>query len=121
MKLRFAVADGTSQHLGNLAVLISFNVVQHEDDAIAGRKAFDGAFENHTVDGTRKNLVLRTEVLLRTTFFVGLQSFFERNLRESLLSDIMRTTLTVRRCSQVENAESPRKVPILRKSRRKAS
>ena len=33
----------------------------------------------------------------------------------------IKTTLTVIRCNQVENADSPRKVPILRKSCRKAS
>ena len=45
--------------------------------------------------------------------------------KESVGSDFLRrrmsTTLTVMRCSQVEKADSPRKVLILRKSWRKAS
>src|SRR5437762_10603971 len=44
---------------------------------------------------------------------------------EATGSDFLRsrisTTLTVIRCNQVEKADSPRKVPILRKSCRKAS
>jgi hypothetical protein len=40
VKLRLARANGTAKHLGNVLVLISFNVMQHENDATAGGEDF---------------------------------------------------------------------------------
>src|SRR5208337_4787570 len=45
MKLRLAVADRATHHLGDLIMFITFNIVQHKNDSITRRKAFNGAFQ----------------------------------------------------------------------------
>jgi hypothetical protein len=84
MKLRFAVAHRTAQHLSDFVVLVAFNVMQHENAPMAGMQAFDGAFQNYAVDRASKNLILGTNVLLWAILFGRLQSLFEGNIWECL-------------------------------------
>ncbi len=64
-------------------MLITFDVMEHENAAIAERKVFDGAFQNYTVDRARQILVCGSNFLRLAILSVGLQSLFERNLTES--------------------------------------
>ena len=63
MELRLAVAHGTAQHPGDLAMLVAFNVIQHEHTATAGGEAFNGLFQNDSVDIAGKMAIFGPEVL----------------------------------------------------------
>src|SRR5512146_2997628 len=80
--LRFAVPDGAAHHFCDLIMLVAFDIVQHEDDAVPGRQTFNRPFQVHAVDRAREDVVARPDVLLWAVFLLWLERFVERNFRQ---------------------------------------
>src|SRR5215813_4157100 len=50
VQLRLAVADGATHHFGNLVVLVSFYIVQYENDAVTRWQALNGPLKVHAIN-----------------------------------------------------------------------
>src|SRR4051812_10603673 len=57
VQLRFAITDGTVEHSGNFIMLVSLDIVQHENEAVARRQVGDGSFQGQAVNGPRQGQV----------------------------------------------------------------
>ena len=88
MQLRLAVADGAFQHVGDLVVLVAFDIVQNEDEPVTWGKIGDGAFQRDPIDGSGEHEVARADVLARTVFLRGFQGLFKRDLGQTLLAQV---------------------------------
>src|ERR1019366_7880268 len=62
VELRFAIADGTAHHLGNFVVFVTFDIMQHKDDALSRWQTLDGAFQVDPIDGSDQGIVARAFV-----------------------------------------------------------
>jgi hypothetical protein len=88
MELRLGVAGGALEHGGDLVVLEAFDVMQHEDHAVAGRKRGDGAFQRDAVDRTGEVRVAGAEVALGSVVFAGVDGLFERDELQALFAQV---------------------------------
>src|SRR3954468_16822465 len=114
MQLRLAVADGTAHHLGDLVVLVPFDVVQHEDDAIPGGR-LSMARSRFTRSMEPASMLSRAPMSrLGPSSCCGSNCSSSETSFSPFLRRCISTTFTASRCSHVENADSPRKVAILR-------
>ena len=82
-------------------MLITLDVVEYKDEAIAGRQIVDSALQGQPVDGAGQGEIGSAEAASGAFFRCGFHGFIQRNHRQPLFA-------------QVEKAESPRKVAILR-------
>src|SRR5262249_1992983 len=111
-----------SHDVGNLVVLVTLDVVQHKHGFVTGRQLPDGSFKVDPVHSAAESQVRRSNIFPGPPVSSSGSVVSSRDAAGSdFVRKRIRTTLTVMRCSQVEKADSPRKVPILRKSCRKAS
>ena len=114
VKLRFAITDGTVEHGSDFIMLVSLDIVQHEDEPVAGGKVGDGAFQRQAVDGPGQREVRSSKLRPGPSSGVGSMASSSEIRERPFLRRCIKTTLMARRCNQVEKAESPRKVAILR-------
>ncbi len=63
VQLRFAVADGTSHHGGNLVVFVPFYVMQHKNPSISRRQRIYRRLQPQSVDRTRQDRIWLRPVL----------------------------------------------------------
>src|SRR6266568_2663221 len=68
VELRFAVTDGTVEHGGDFIMLVSLDIVQHEDEPVACRQVGDGAFQRQAVYGTGQGQIRGPETAARSFF-----------------------------------------------------
>jgi len=78
VQLRFGVADGTSQHLSDFVVLVSFDVVQHKRHSVSRGQTFDGPLQVDTIDRCGKNSVMDADFPACSFFVVWRQRFLQR-------------------------------------------
>ena len=121
VELGFAVAGGALEHAGDLVMFEAFDVVEDEDHAIARGERGDGALEGDAVDRAGELLSRQPKSRFGASSSEGLMVSSSETRFRPFLRRCISTRLTVRRCSQVEKALSPRKLPSLRKRCRKAS
>ena len=88
VELRFTVSSGAFEHGGNLIMLETFDIVQDEDHAVAGREGGDGSLEGDAVDGAGELGVAGAEVALGSVLFGGVDGLFEGDELEALLAEV---------------------------------
>ena len=88
VELRFAIADGTAQHLGNFIVFVTLDIMQHKDDAVSRRQTLDGPPQVDPIDGSGQDIVTGTDVPPGTIFVLRLQGLLQRNFREPFLAQV---------------------------------
>jgi hypothetical protein len=54
VQLGLAITDGAVEHCGDFIMLVSLDIVQHEDETIACRKVRDGSFQGQAINGSRE-------------------------------------------------------------------
>ena len=123
VELRFRIADRATHDFRNLVVLVSLHVVQDEHRFVSGRQLLHRALQDSRGRSSRSASNPAPPKSRRGPPDSSSGSVIcssELPLPDFLRSFIS-TTLTARRCSHVENADSPRNVAIFRKSWRNAS
>ena len=120
VQLRFTVSDRTTYHVGDFIVFVALNVVEHKNRAISRWQPVHRILQrngqsNPTGHGSSAPVILLRRIVLA----FGRSS--SGTTGRPFLRKCISTTLTAMRCSQVEKADSPRNVPILRNNCRKAS
>jgi hypothetical protein len=61
MQLGLAVPYGASQHLGYFIVLVSFDVMEYEDDPISRREPSYGVLKRDSVNRAMKHIISRSK------------------------------------------------------------
>src|SRR5450759_1350001 len=62
VQLRLAIADGAAHHLRNLVVLVAFDIVQHEDNAVSRWQTLDRALQIDPIDGSDQHIIAGADV-----------------------------------------------------------
>src|SRR5262249_42823188 len=78
MQLRLRISDRATHNFGDLVVLVTLDVVEHEHGLIARRQFPDGTFEIDPVYGAAEPQVRRSRILpWATGLLIGLDGFFQ--------------------------------------------
>src|SRR5437868_12034735 len=86
VQLRLAVADGTTNDLGNLIMLVTLHIVEYKYAAIARGQPVNSILQLQAVDGTGQNSILGSEVFL-LRLLLGFVGLVERDQLQSLFAE----------------------------------
>src|SRR5262249_37535287 len=88
MQLRLRISDRATHDLGNLVVLVTLDVMEHEDRLVARRQLPDGTLKIDPVYRAAEPQVRRSRVLLSAAcFLVRLDGLLEARGGERFLAE----------------------------------
>jgi len=88
VELGFAVSDGAFEHSGDFIVLVPFNIVQNEDEAVTGGQVGDGALESEAINGSAEGEVWRAEASSWSVGLSGLHGLIERGELKAFFAEV---------------------------------